>query len=183
MFPSASRHEVLKAVFHLASLIYGDEAEAGLMQMVLETEPREASLWWERGKFIPAMQEHLVMCPLVKFAVSLPSFYSPRKQVLPPDTEARRAEALFMLWLSGQRCWEPRTVRLGLGRLGPASTFPEWGKPSLPWGCFSLPPVWGVQGFIHPCRAGAWQLRNLLPLHWALSSGTLYHPQVVQQPS
>lgn len=68
-FSSASGHEVSKGVSLLAGLIYGDEAEAGLMQMVLETEMCEASLCWERGKVIPAMQEHLVMCPPVQFAV------------------------------------------------------------------------------------------------------------------
>lgn len=174
MFPSASGHEPLKGVSLLAGLIYGDEAGAGWMQMVLETELWEASLWWDRGRFIPAMQEHLVTCPLVQFAVSLPSVYSPIKLAFPPHTEAERAECCAHL---GQRCLVPRAVSLGWSSLG-HETFPEQREPSLPWAApHSLQLGEPNLGF------WAWAAWESASLHWGLSSGTFFHPWVVQQPS
>lgn len=63
--------------------------------MVLETEMCEASPCWERGKVIPAMREHLVMCPPVQFAVLFPLVYSPREQVLPPLTQKHEELRLY----------------------------------------------------------------------------------------
>lgn len=93
----------LKGVSLLAGLIHGDEAEEGLMRMVLEIEPCEASMGWDRAKFIPEMQEHLV-----RLQSLFPLYIHPENRFF-PLTQKHKELSAVAIWPLGQRCGEPRT--------------------------------------------------------------------------
>lgn len=168
VFSSASRYEVLKGISLLAGLIHGDEAGAGLMQVVLETEPCEASLWWERGKFIPAVQEHLVMHPLVQFCTSRLCAFTQERGFAPLTQKLEGLRPFFELWPFAKRR-EPRTVticwvwpsrsRASGASLGAAShtlNLESAGvQPLQGWGL-------GRLGICFPC-SGLWALGLFLP--------------------
>lgn len=142
MCSSVRGHEVLKGVPLLAGVIYGDEAEAGLMQMDLNTEPCDV-----RGENLLQKCKKSTWWCVHGAAGSFSSLCTFTQE------KAQRKEGLPKLWPLG--CWgrdvgspdSAQSLGVSWAELG-LEQLQELRKQCLPWGCFSHCPVWsaGVPG-------------------------------------
>lgn len=147
MCSSVRGHEVLKGVPLLAGVIYGDEAEAGLMQMDLNTEPCDArgenslrkckkSTWWcvhgAAGSF-----SSLVHSPRKKHK-ELRVY--PSCGPLGVGAEVWGAQAVLRAWVWAGLSWDWSSSRSSESDASP--------------GAASHTAQFGVQGFLGPGEGG-----------------------------